>query len=143
MLYPSLGCVVLDLGSAWSTEKPAGSRYRFLRGLDSWLAWLHCFCILSVQVKKGESVFLMTQGHPAGQLPASAVSFQLPVSLGQERENDRSSHTYQRRVWRAVWKRKPVCPVRPKQLVWTVLGTVRRAGRWSQSKAVTGTCKSN
>lgn len=83
---------MLDLGSAWSTEKPVGSRDRFLRGLDSWLGWLHCFCILSVQVKKGERVFLMTQGHPAGQLPASAVSFQLSVSLEQERENDRTSH---------------------------------------------------
>lgn len=68
---------MLDLGSAWSIENTTGSRY-------TWLAGLHYFYISSVQVKKGESDFRMTQRHRAGQLPASAVSFQLPASLGQE-----------------------------------------------------------
>lgn len=31
-----------------------------------------------------EGDFPMTQMHPAGQLPASAVPFQLPASLGQK-----------------------------------------------------------
>lgn len=70
------GCTVLDLGIENTACIPAL--------LDSCLAWFHYLCISLVQVKRGESDFPMTQMHRAGHLPASAVSFQLPASLGRE-----------------------------------------------------------
>lgn len=72
-----VGCAVLDLGieiTACIDSCTAGQ----LSGLAPLL------CISLVQVKRGESDFPMTQMHRAGHLPASAVSFQLPASLGRE-----------------------------------------------------------
>jgi hypothetical protein len=81
--------------------------------LDSCLACLHYLCISLVQVKRGESDFPMTQMTQmpwAGQLPASAVSFQLPASRGQEWENDRSSHLpREKHACRVLWSLCVLC----------------------------------
>lgn len=113
---------MLDLGSAWSTEMPVGSRYRFLRGLDCLLAGLaSLFLHLVGAGEEGRECLSDDSGASCWTAPSLCSVLPASGQLGDRSEKMIAPHTYQRRVWRAVWKQEPVCM---KQLAWTVLGTV-------------------